>query len=129
MEIQDYYTNLGKGGCLAIDYAIASLDGNLDWRDITNKIFEARDNDAFDEEIFVYNPLGFGLKDVKKVSSLEKCKGEYAAANYVFGKKNHFMLYKKVSDGYYEPYYNSLESSQCVKYGRIQDVRDIYIYQ
>lgn len=128
MEIQDYYTNLGKGGCLAICYAIASLDGNLDWREITNRIFEAKDAGAFDDEIFVYNPLGFNLKNVLKTSTLEKCKGEYAAVNYVFGKKNHFMLYKKVSDGYYEPYYNSLESSQCVKYGRIESVRDIFIY-
>lgn len=128
MELQDFYGNLGKWGCLAICYAIASMDGNLDWKDITNKLFEARDNGAFDEEIFVYNPLAFGLKDVKKVSSLEKCRGEYAAARYVFGKSNHFILYKKVSDGFYEPYYNSLESSNCVKYGRIQDVRDVFIF-
>lgn len=127
MEIQDFYLSLGKSGCLAICYAIASIDGNLDWREITNKLFEAKDNNAFDNECYVYNPLAFNLKDVKKVSSLEKCKGEYAAANYVFGKNNHFVLYKKISDGFYEPYYNTLESSNCVKYGRIQDVRDIYI--
>jgi hypothetical protein len=129
MELQDFFKSLGDYGCFAIDYAVASLDGNLDWREITNKIFEAKDNGAFDDEIFVYNPLAFGLKDVKKVSSLEKCKGEWALANYVYGKKNHVALYKKVSDGYYEPYYNSLENSQCVKYGRIQDVRDVYIYR
>ena len=128
MMIQDYFKSLGDYGCLAICYAIASMNGDTDYNGVFERLNEAKDNGAFDDECYVSNPLAFpGIKDVKKVSSLEKCKGYYAAVNFVYGKKNHFVLYVKSGENSYSPYYNTLENSNCVKYGRVQDVRDIYL--
>jgi hypothetical protein len=128
MQIQDLFLSLGEGGCLAIDYAIASLNGETSEREVFNRLMDARDSGAFDDECYVTNPTFFeNIKNVVKRDRLDDCNGEYVAARYDFGKKSHFVLYKKYGDGAYEPYYNSLDKSNCVKYGRITTVRDIYL--
>ena len=128
MQIQDLFTSLSSGGCLAIDYAIASLNGVTDEKEVFNRLIDARNSGAFDDECYVTNPTFIeNIKNVVKRNGFDDCEGEYVAARFDYGKRSHFVLYKKYGDGAYEPYYNSLDSSQCVKYGRITTVRDIYL--
>lgn len=141
-NIQTYFVNAGKWCCLALDYIYAVIDTLVDADENTKMnilntaLFAAYiTGKGVDKEFYVYDPkllmettakaigkeikVNIEKKDITSVSQLPK---GYAAVRFDFNNNSHFVL---VKDNYI--YFNSLEFSNCVSYGKPTTARVITI--
>lgn len=130
MKIQTFFEKAGKGACLALCYIRASLGEKATpnvmfdvlWKASEKGILVAED-DFFVKDAVALGQLASGKKfsvTKQKISSIEELEGKLAAVNFQNGKFNHWVL---VENG--QIVFDSLEDSQCVKYGKPVDARVI----
>lgn len=133
MKIQDFCKSVGEGGCLAMCYIRAALGEKTTptmmfdalWSASENNIIDANDDCYVRDAISLMrlvNPSKSYSVTKQKISSIEELKGEMAAVNFSRGKANHWVLVDKG-----QIIFDSLEDSQCVKYGNVTDARIIKI--
>lgn len=142
MKLQDKYEVFGKWSCLAQCYIYAALHNKATEEERMPDFMEAmvdscllqafNDKRLLDDECTVLNAgelmraidpdLTFVVTK-KEISSAKDLplKG-YAAVKFTNGKNGHWVLFLDQKQ-----LYNSLENSQCVKYGKITDARIISI--
>lgn len=142
MKLQDKYEVFGKWSCLAQCYIYAALHNKATDEERIPSFMEAMvdscllqafsDKTLLDDECTVLNAskLMHAIDSehkftvTKKIISSAKdlpLKG-YAAVRFTNGKNGHWVLFLDQVQ-----LYNSLENSQCVKYGNITDARIISI--
>lgn len=140
MKLQDKYVVFGDNSCLAICYIYAVLHYTADRVEQANLYYletmvdtcllQAFNNGLLDEEckvldadklITTINPNVKVRVEKMKITTLQDLPSEgYAAVNYSFNGKNHWVLFKDRME-----LYNSLENSVCRKYGSPTDARVI----
>jgi ribosomal silencing factor RsfS len=131
MKIQDFCKSVGEGGCLAMCYVAASFGPEITPAMMFDALWDAVENNILDVDDYCYvrdavqlmrlvNPSKTYSVIKQKISSIEELKGQLAAVNFSRGRANHWVL---VDNG--EIIFDSLENSQCVKYGNITDARVI----
>lgn len=123
MKIQDFCKSVGNGGCLALCYIRAALGEKATptmmfdalWSASENNIIDANDDCYVRDAISLMrlvNPSKSYSVIKQKIFSIEELKGEMAAVNFQNGNFNHWVLVDKG-----QIVFDSLEDSQCVKYG------------
>lgn len=133
MKIQDFCKSVGNGGCLALCYIRAALGDKATstmlfdalWSASENNIIDANDDCYVRDAISLMrlvNPSKSYSVTKQKISSIEELGGQLAAVNFSRGKANHWVLVDKG-----QIIFDSLEDSQCVKYGNVTDARIIKI--
>ena len=133
MGIQDFFKSAGEGGCLAMCYIVAALKDKTSPTMIFEALWTAAKQSVIDIEDDCFVTNGVKLMSIanpsKKYSvikqpihSLIDLGGQLAAVNYIHKCCNHWVL---VENG--EIIFDSLENSQCVKYGEPIDARIIEI--
>ena len=143
MKLQDKYEIFGKYSCLAQCYIYATLHNKASEEERNPDFMETlvdacllqafKDKTLLDDECTVLDAdklmhaidSDHKFRVTKKIISSAKDlpKKGYAAVKFVNGKNAHWVLFLDQKQ-----LYNSLENSQCVKYGHIADARIIEIY-
>lgn len=134
MKIQTFMEKAGKGACLALCYIQAALEKaeitptmmfDILWEANGKGIIDAND-DMFVKDAISLMKLANPNKKYsvvkQKISSLDELGVKTACVNFKHNGYNHWVL---VEDG--EIVFNSLDNSQCVKYGEPIDARIIKI--
>lgn len=139
MALQTALKNIADNGCLAISYLYAAFDsiadeaeknptfievaivaalvgGLIDDRDVLDNGF-VKDGEKL---MFLATDHKFRVtkKRIEKIQDLPLDK--YACVNFEYNKHNHWVLFKGQNF-----LYNSLEDSQCFKYGTMTTARII----
>lgn len=133
MNIQDFCKSLGNGGCLAMTYVRAVLGEKVTPTMMFDALWQAAENNIIDVNDDCYvrdavqlmrmvNPSKRSSVTKQKITSIEELKGELAAVNFQNGNFNHWVL---VENG--KIIFDSLDNSQCVKYGVPTSARIIKI--
>lgn len=140
MALQTAFHNIADNCCLAVSYLYAAYDSIADEAEKNPTFIEVaiaaalvggliNDRDVLDKDGFVKDAerLMFLATDhkfrvtkkrIEKIQDLPLDK--YACVNFEYNKHNHWVLFKGQSF-----LYNSLEDSQCFKYGKPVDARII----
>lgn len=132
MKIQDFCKSVGNGGCLAAVYIKAAAPKTTPtmmfdalWSASENNIIDANDDCYVRDAVQLMrsvNPSKSYSVTKQKISSIEELNGQLAAVNFSKGRSNHWVLVDKG-----QIIFDSLEDSQCVKYGNVTDARIIKI--
>ena len=129
--IQDFFKSAGDGSCLALCYIRAALGKDATpqmffdalWKAAERNIISVK-KECFVEDAIalmkVANPTKVYSVIKKDVSSIAGIK--LGAVRYSYNGYSHWVL---VEDG--KIVFNSLENSQCVKYGTVKEARLIAI--
>ena len=131
MGIQDFFKAAGNGACLALCYVRASLGKDATPQMMIDVLYKAAERniinvkkDCFVEDAIalmkVANPTKVYSVIKKDVSSIAGIK--LGAVRYSYNGYSHWIL---VEDG--KIVFNSLEDSQCIKYGMPKEARFITI--
>ena len=131
MGIQDFFKAAGNGACLALCYVRASLGKDATPQMMIDVLYKAAERniinvkkDCFVEDAIalmkVANPTKVYSVIKKDVSSIAGIK--LGAVRYSYNGYSHWIL---VEDG--KIVFNSLEDSQCIKYGMPKEARLIAI--
>jgi hypothetical protein len=124
MGFQDFCKSIGNGGCLAAVYVRAVLGEKATptmmfdalWQAAKFNIIDANDDCYVNDAVQLMgsiNPYKRYSVEKLKITSIEELKGQLAAVNFQNGDFNHWVLVDKG-----EIIFDSLEDSQCVKYGK-----------
>lgn len=133
MKIQNFFKSAGEGGCLAMCYIRAALGAETTptmmfdalWQAARNNIIDDEDNCYVRDAVQLMRSVNSSKRysvTKQKISSIEELKGGLAAVNFSRGDFNHWVL---VDRG--QIIFDSLEDSQCVKYGKPISARIINI--
>ena len=131
MSIQDFFKSAGNGACLALCYIRAALGEKATPQMMIDALYKAAERnivnvkkDCFVEDAIalmkVANPTKVYSVIKKDVSSITNIK--LGAVRYSYNGYSQWVL---VEDG--KIIFNSLEDSQCVKYGTPKESRLITI--
>ena len=128
--IQDFFKSAGNGACLALCYIRAALGKEATPQMMIDALYKAAERnivnvkkDCFVEDAIslmkVANPKVYSVnkKDISSISGVK-----LGAVRYSYNGYSHWVL---VEDG--KVIFNSLEDSQCVKYGTPKESRLITI--
>ena len=129
--IQDFFKSAGNGACLALCYIRAALGEKATLQMMFDALYKAAERnivnvkkDCFVEDAIalmkVANPKKVYSVIKKDVSSISGIK--LGAIRYSYNGYSHWVL---IEDG--KIVFNSLEDSQCVKYGTPKEARLITI--
>ena len=129
--IQDFFKSAGNGSCLALCYIRAALGKEATPQMMVDALYKAAERnivnvkkDCFVEDAIslmkVANPTKVYSVIKKDVSSISGIK--LGAVRYSYNGYSHWVL---IEDG--KVIFNSLEDSQCVKYGTPKEARLIRI--
>ena len=129
--IQDFFKSAGNGACLALCYIRAALGKDATPQMMIDALWKAAERniinvkkDCFVEDAIslmkVANPKKVYSVIKKDISSIARVK--LGAVRYSYNGYSHWVL---VEDG--KVIFNSLEDSQCVKYGTVKEARLIAI--
>lgn len=131
-KIQDFFKSAGEGACLALAYIKAAIPSATPtmmfdalWQAAGNNIIDVDDNCYVRDAVQLMrsvNPSKRYSVTKQKITSIEELKGELAAVNFQNGNFNHWILVDKG-----QVVFDSLEDSQCVKYGTPTSARIIKI--
>lgn len=133
MKIQSFFESAGDGGCLALCYVRAALGDKATPTMMFDALWQAAENSILDVDDNCYvrdaaqlmrlvNPSKRYSVEKQKITSIEELNGELAAVNFKNGDFNHWVL---VYRG--QIIFDSLDNSQCVKYGVPTSARIIKI--
>ena len=131
MGIQDFFKSAGNGACLALCYIRAALGKDATPQMMIDALWKAADRnivnakkDCFVEDAIalmkVAKPTKVFSVIKKDVSSIANIK--LGAVRYSYNGYSHWVL---VEDG--KVIFNSLDDSQCIKYGTPKESRLITI--
>ena len=131
MGIQDFLKSSGNGACLALCYIRAALGKDATPQMMIDALYKAAERnivnikkDCFVEDAISLMKVANGKKAYsvikKDVSSISGIK--LGAVRYSYNGYSHWVL---IEDG--KIVFNSLEDSQCVKYGTPKEARLITI--
>ena len=131
MGIQDFFKSAGNGACLALCYIRASLGKDATPQMMIDALWKAADRnivnikkDCFVEDAIalmkVAKPTKVFSVIKKDISSIANIK--LGAVRYSYNGYSHWVL---VENG--KIVFNSLDDSQCVKYGTPKEARLITI--
>ena len=131
MGIQDFFKSAGNGSCLALCYIKAALGKDATPQMMIDALWKAADRnivnikkDCFVEDAIalmkVANPTKVYSVIKKDISSISGIK--LGAVRYSYNGYSHWVL---VEDG--KVIFNSLDDSQCIKYGTPKEVRFIAV--
>ena len=131
MGIQDFFKSAGNGACLALCYIRAALGKDATPQMMIDALWKAAERnivnvkkDCFVEDAIalmkVAKPTKVFSVIKKDVSSITNIK--LGAVRYSYNGYSHWVL---VEDG--KIVFNSLEDSQCVKYGTPKEARFIIV--
>ena len=131
MGIQDFFKSAGEGSCLALCYIRAALGKDATPQQLFDALWKAADRnivnvkkDCFVEDAIalmkVAKPTKVFSVVKKDISSIANIK--LGAVRYSYNGYSHWVL---VEDG--KIIFNSLEDSQCVRYGTAKEARIITI--
>lgn len=124
MKIQSFFESAGRGACLALCYIRAALGEKATttmmfdalWQAAENNIIDVKDDCYVNDAVQLMrsiNPNKRYSVEKLKITSIEELKGQLAAVNFQNGDFNHWVLVDKG-----EIIFDSLDDSQCVKYGK-----------
>lgn len=133
MKIQDFFGKAYAGSCLALCYIRAALGDKATPTMMFDALWQAAENNILDVDDNCYvrdavqlmrltNPSKRYSVEKQKIKSIEELNGELAAVNFQKGVFNHWVL---VYRG--QIIFDSLDNSQCVKYGVPTSARIIKI--
>ena len=131
MGIQDFFKSAGNGSCLALCYIKAALGKDATPQMMIDALYKAAERniinvkkDCFVEDAIslmkVANPKRVYSVVKKDISSISGIK--LGAVRYSYNGFSHWVL---IEDG--KIVFNSLEDSQCVKFGTPKEARLITI--
>ena len=131
MSLQDFFKSAGEGSCLALSYIRAALGKDANPQTMFDALYKASERniinvkkDCFVEDAIalmkVANPTKVYSVIKKDVSSIDEIK--LGAVRYSYNGYSHWVL---VEDG--KIIFNSLDDSQCIKYGTVKEARLISI--
>lgn len=131
MGIQDFFKSAGNGACLALCYIRASLGKDATPQMMIDVLYKAAERnivnvkkDCFVEDAIslmkVAKPTKVYSVIKKDVSSITNIK--LGAVRYSYNGYSHWVL---VEDG--KIVFNSLDDSQCIKYGTPKEARFITV--
>ena len=131
MGIQDFFKSAGNGACLALCYIRAAIGKDATPQMMIDALYKAAERnivnvkkDCFVEDAIalmkVANPKKVYSAIKKDISSISGI--ELGAVRYSYNGYSHWIL---VEHG--KIVFNSLEDSQCVKYGTPKEARLIII--
>ena len=131
MSIQDFFKSAGNGACLALCYIRAALGKGATPQMMFDALWKAADRNIVNvkKECFVEDAVALMkvAKPTKVYSVIKKDVSSIAgiklgAVRYSYNGYSHWVL---VENG--KIVFNSLEDSQCVKYGTAKESRIITI--
>lgn len=133
MNIQTFFEKAGKGACLAMCYIRAVLGEKVTPTMMFDALWQAAENNIIDVNDDCYvrdavqlmrlvNPSKRSSVTKQKISSLDELGEKLAAVNFENNGFNHWVL---VENG--KIIFDSLDNSQCVKYGVPTSARIIKI--
>ena len=131
MGIQDFFKSAGNGACLALCYIRAALGKEATPQMMIDALYKAAERNIVNvkKDCFVENAIALMKeKKNKKVYSIIKkdvssiAEIKLGAVRYSYNGYSHWVL---VEDG--KVIFNSLDDSQCVKYGTVKEARLIAI--
>lgn len=132
MKIQNFCKSVGNGGCLAMCYIKAALPDATPtmiftalWTVAEKGIVDAADACYVKDAVKLMNTINPSKRysvTKQKISSLSQLDGKLAAVNFKNGNFNHWVLVENN-----KIIFDSLEDSQCVKYGTPVDARIIEV--
>ena len=139
MKLQDKFIILGKWSCLAQCYLMKALLDEASEEEKTNTdflevamtsalIMAFNDKTILDDECTVLNPVKLmtGVSErkynvtKKDITSLDDLGGKWAVVRFDYNGNGHWVLFHGK-----EMVYNSLENSNCFKYGKMTTARII----
>ena len=131
MSLQDFFKSAGEGSCLALCYIRAALGKDATPQMMFDALYKAAERniinvkkDCFVEDAItlmkVANPKKVYSVIKKDVSSIAGIK--LGAVRYSYNGYSHWVL---VENG--KIAFNSIDDSQCVKYGTVKEARLIAI--
>ena len=131
MSLQDFFKSAGEGSCLALCYIRAALGKDATPQMMFDALYKAAERniinvkkDCFVEDAIalmkVANPKKVYSVIKKDVSSIAGIK--LGAVRYSYNGYSHWVL---VENGNIS--FNSIDDSQCVKYGTVKEARLIAI--
>ena len=131
MGIQDFFKSAGEGSCLALCYIRAALGKDATPQMMIDALWKAAERniinvkkDCFVEDAIALMKIANNKRVYsvikKEVSSISGIK--LGAVRYSYNGYSHWVL---VEDGKIS--FNSIDDSQCVKYGTAKEVRLIAI--
>lgn len=138
-KLQDKFIILGKWSCLAQCYLMKALLDEASEEEKTNTdflevamtsalIMAFNDKTILDDECTVLNPVKLmaGVSErkynvtKKDITSLDDLDGKWAAVRFDYNRNGHWVLFHGK-----EMVYDSLENSNCFKYGKMTTARII----
>lgn len=131
MSIQDFFKSAGNGACLALCYIRASLGKDATPQMMFDALYKAAERNIIDvkKDCFVEDAIALMkvAKPTKVYSVIKKDVSSIAeiklgAVRYSYNGYSHWVL---VEDG--KVIFNSLEDSQCIKYGTPKEARLIAV--
>ena len=131
MGIQDFFKSAGNGACLALCYIRAALGKDATPQMMIDTLYKAAERNIVNvkKDCFVEDALALMkvAKPTKVFSVIKKDISSIAniklgAVRYSYNGYSHWVL---VEDG--KIVFNSLEDSQCVKYGTPKESRLITV--
>ena len=131
MGIQDFFKAAGNGACLALCYVRASLGKDATPQMMIDVLYKAAERNIINvkKDCFVEDAVALMkvAKPTKVFSVIKKDVSSIAgiklgAVRYSYNGYSHWVL---VEDG--KVVFNSLDDSQCVKYGTVKEARLIAI--
>lgn len=131
MSIQDFFKSAGNGACLALCYIRASLSKDATPQMMFDVLWKAAERNIINvkKDCFVEDAIALmKVANPKKVYSVIKkdifsiAEIKLGAVRYSYNGYSHWVL---VEDG--KIIFNSLDDSQCVKYGTVKEARLIVI--
>ena len=129
--IQDFFKSAGNGACLALCYIKAALGKDATPQMMIDALYKATERNIVNvkKDCFVEDAISLmKVANSKKVYSVIKKDISFisgiklGAVRYSYNGYSHWVL---VEDG--KIVFNSLEDSQCVKYGTVKEARLIAI--
>ena len=129
--IQDFFKSAGNGSCLALCYIRAALGKEATPQMMIDALYKAAERNIVNvkKDCFVEDAISLmKVANNKKVYSVIKKDVSYisgiklGAVRYSYNGYSHWVL---IEDG--KVIFNSLEDSQCVKYGTPKEARLITI--
>ena len=129
--IQDFFKSAGNGACLALCYIRAALGKEATPQMMIDALYKATERNIVNvkKDCFVEDAISLmKVANSKKVYSVVKKDISFisgiklGAVRYSYNGYSHWVL---VEDG--KIVFNTLEDSQCVKYGTVKEARLITI--
>ena len=129
--IQDFFKSAGNGACLALCYIRAALGKEATPQMMIDALYKAAERNIVNvkKDCFVEDAISLmKVANSKKVYSVVKKDISFisgiklGAVRYSYNGYSHWVL---VEDG--KIVFNTLEDSQCVKYGTVKEARLITI--